>query len=413
MLEFLAISAGLFYLVGGLYLLWAMRLDGWADAVLEALDAPDARAEKRRTMLLRLGGGLTVISGLSLATLSPLSPLVLGAGALAYSCYLVWSARHLPPQDAEEARGRRSTVNAYIVYLAVTALTFFLQAAGSWRALLVPGDPAPGAAIELATMVGLGGLAVWASARGGPSPEWLASSSASMPEPGQDAPMDEVLVDGRARTVEGATRPTKLRLTPEYQCWPTWDHDEGLPVDPVNLGLSDALVERIKAWDDRFQAIWDHEDPFGCWFEDVEAEIVWAEEGKAIAAVLGREWPGLFVDNLSGLRQMLASHSAGLPRGQSIPLERAPDIARSCGLLEIEEVFVRLDRLAREKLALPQWDGDSSDDISEGQHFFAQVLAHVPDRYRDRVSELCRSADPETRRWVDVALENPVSVRSR
>ncbi len=76
---------------------------------------------------------LTLASGVALATLSPLAPTLFIANAIVQGGYLAWAARALPPADADEARGRRQTQNAFVIYLVATAFVVWLHANGILR----------------------------------------------------------------------------------------------------------------------------------------------------------------------------------------------------------------------------------------------------------------------------------------
>ena len=80
--------------------------------------------------------------------------------------------------------------------------------------------------------------------------------------------------------------PRILRLAPEYGCWPTWDQDTGDTIDPVDLPIPRDLADRLKHWDDLFQATLDQNYPPDSRFPDHVAEIAWRAEGEAIYAAL-------------------------------------------------------------------------------------------------------------------------------
>lgn len=85
--------------------------------------------------------------------------------------------------------------------------------------------------------------------------------------------------------------PRRLRLAPEWECWPTWDHETGDNLDPASLGLPDEIVARINDWDAVFQAIYDRDDPLSSRFPSAGAEAAYVAEGRAIAATLARMLP--------------------------------------------------------------------------------------------------------------------------
>lgn len=206
------------------------------------------------------------------------------------------------------------------------------------------------------------------------------------------------ILRGRAR------RDKSLRLQPEYRCWPVWDQESGQPVDPRALGLTRELAGRLAAWDALYQATYDAGDPARSGFPDLASERAWLKEGNALAARLAGEWHGEVSNAISGLTGMLEAAGHGFPRVEPVPISAAPRIGRGCRLPEIEEILARLERLAGEKEALPDWDGDGQDEVSRAQFFFASVLAGVPARYEEAVRRGLESPREDTRRWVEMAL---------
>jgi hypothetical protein len=185
---------------------------------------------------------------------------------------------------------------------------------------------------------------------------------------------------------------------------PLRDEAENTPIDPAALGLDDALVARIAAWDGRFQALFDDEDPFAFDFPDLATEQAWFEEGLAIAGEIQREWMGTLRNDLSGLDAMIRYARRALEPVQETPIAEAAALAPRCGVAEIREAIDRLDRLAWQKDGVAAWDGDTRDAISRDQLFLAHVLGHVRGRYLPEVRRGLDSQDEETRRWVRAAL---------
>lgn len=77
-----------------------------------------------------------------------------------------------------------------------------------------------------------------------------------------------------------------IRFMPEWQCWPTWDHDAGEPIDPGELGLPPELVARLLAWDDQFQSIFNADYPPDSAFPTPAAEAAWRAEGDVLIDAL-------------------------------------------------------------------------------------------------------------------------------
>lgn len=80
----------------------------------------------------------------------------------------------------------------------------------------------------------------------------------------------------------------RLRLSPEWQCWPLWDVERGHNIDPADLDLPEALRLRLLVWDDVFQGLYETDDFTSVAFESREAEAAWRAEGRQIAKELER-----------------------------------------------------------------------------------------------------------------------------
>ena len=77
-----------------------------------------------------------------------------------------------------------------------------------------------------------------------------------------------------------------LRVAPEWECWPLWDHETGDNLDPTSLGLPTELATRIAVWDDQFQAIFNRDDPQASDFPSAEARTAWRAKGDALIQAL-------------------------------------------------------------------------------------------------------------------------------
>jgi len=74
----------------------------------------------------------------------------------------------------------------------------------------------------------------------------------------------------------------RLRLAPEWECWPLWDDETGDNIDPRDLDLPPVLRTHLVAWDDVFQATFSRDDPLASVLPGEE----WREEGRALAQAL-------------------------------------------------------------------------------------------------------------------------------
>ncbi|GLY16691.1 hypothetical protein Kisp01_37060 [Kineosporia sp. NBRC 101677] len=91
-----------------------------------------------------------------------------------------------------------------------------------------------------------------------------------------------------------AYRPQALLVMAEYSVEdPVWDRPVGTgePVSLAELGVSDALVQRLRAWNEQFEqlALTDFE------WESPEIEAAWVRQGLDLAYELQRELPDLDV----------------------------------------------------------------------------------------------------------------------
>lgn len=55
----------------------------------------------------------------------------------------------------------------------------------------------------------------------------------------------------------------KIKLMPEYECYPTWVENDGMfdNIDPKELPISLDLANRITKWSDDYEKTYDKEDP--------------------------------------------------------------------------------------------------------------------------------------------------------
>ena len=386
----IAFTAGLFYAAGGVVHMRALVMDAMADGLLTMLGDGDAGKERRRTQIMTLGAALTFASGLSLLAMSRWTLPIFAVNAALQGAYLLWAARAFPPRDHNERRGRRSTVRAFLIYLVALGFVVALDRLGLWRIWFEP------ALVELAIIVASAIAVSWFFRRGLRAPsEGAAPMHAPAPEAHAPAPQAEAQV---------SLPPERLRLAPEYHCSPLWDDERGNMLLPGDLALSPELVARIDAWDDEFQATYREDNPLGAIFPDVAAECAWVREGYAIAGDLGREWPGPLNGQISALDMLMRDARHDLSPLTPMPEDRGQWIGELCGVAEIEAAIERLDALSRERDELPDWDGDSRDDIARTQELFQRILAHVPARYIEDVAAGLESPQWGTRVYVAGAL---------
>lgn len=126
-LGWLARAMGLFYLVGGLLTLRAGRMETFLDTAIARIEGQSADpAERLRGLSMMVIGALTALSGLLLLLLLKWALHAFLANAAWQAAYLAWAARALPPDTPLAAEGRRRTLNAFLVWLVMTALVLLL-----------------------------------------------------------------------------------------------------------------------------------------------------------------------------------------------------------------------------------------------------------------------------------------------
>lgn len=396
LLPWILFAAGLFYALGGVVLLRQMAMDALLDKALAAITLTRDRDEETATRLLTIGAWLTFASGLALMAQSRAALVIFGLNILAQAGYLIWAARHRPITNEMERRGRAATRNALIIYCGVFLLVMLMEQQGLWRTWL--GTGVAGLAAETGVTALVTAAFVFLITH---TPRKKLAQDVSYPDYPDDG---EGADDGPV--YDPSKPPACLRLQPEYQCWPLWDDASFSNIDPGTLGFSDALLARIVDWDALFQRGYLPDDPFNSTFASLEEERLWTDGASSVWDAILAEWDGQAVNNLSLLPYLSAHAHKDLSPLDSPGEDRLQAMAKECRLLEIRDILGQLDRLAQERAATASWDGDTQDDIARTQKFYAMVLARVAPHYRGDIAAGLASQEDETRRWVQLALDN-------
>lgn len=235
MSDWVARGLGLFYLAGGVVVLRALAANRIADALLEALGGGTKTKDRIRFVLLSAGAVLTALSGLALVLLSRWASALMLANVAMQAAWLLYAARYFPPEDEDDAIGRRRTTHAAIGFLAATVIVVCLERSG--RVAFAESGWVD-AALSVATLAGAGWAGhVW---RWGALGGGVAAVSS---EPDAAAPVFDP--------------PRCIRLEPQFGAWPLWDGDTGRNVDPFTLDLPEGLAERVRAFEDAVLAATD------------------------------------------------------------------------------------------------------------------------------------------------------------
>jgi len=101
----------------------------------------------------------------------------------------------------------------------------------------------------------------------------------------------------------------KIELLADYSCYPLWDRDDGGDIEPWELPLSEATIERLLNWQDIYDGTIDWDDPAAAGFAGEQEEIAFEIEGislwKQLQQELGDEYEIVY---FSQLLQRVVSH---------------------------------------------------------------------------------------------------------
>jgi hypothetical protein len=80
----------------------------------------------------------------------------------------------------------------------------------------------------------------------------------------------------------------RVRLMPDYQCFPLWldEPNEVGNIDPRDLQISSDLMDALQAWASRYDATLNKDDPTNSGFSSVIEEEFFLDEGRRLSARL-------------------------------------------------------------------------------------------------------------------------------
>jgi hypothetical protein len=81
----------------------------------------------------------------------------------------------------------------------------------------------------------------------------------------------------------------RIKLMPDYNCYPLWDRDDGGDIEPWELPLSEATIERLLNWQDIYDATIDWDDPASAGFASEKEKRVFEREGISLWNKLQKE----------------------------------------------------------------------------------------------------------------------------
>jgi hypothetical protein len=81
----------------------------------------------------------------------------------------------------------------------------------------------------------------------------------------------------------------RIKLMADFDCYPLWDMDDGGDIDPTDLPLSEATIERLLNWQKIYDGIIDWDDPASAGFASLKEEIAFERKGISLWCQLKRE----------------------------------------------------------------------------------------------------------------------------
>lgn len=95
---------------------------------------------------------------------------------------------------------------------------------------------------------------------------------------------------------------TRIKLMTDYNYYPLWDMDDVGDIDPTELPLSEATIERLLNWQKIYDGIIDWDDPASAGFASSQEEIAFEREGislwKQLQKELGDEYEIVYFSQL-------------------------------------------------------------------------------------------------------------------
>jgi hypothetical protein len=129
-MEWVIRGFGLFYVVASAFLVRAMAVDATVSMLEQGLYGQKTK-DRVRHYLLRIGAALTFASGLAMILIGKFTVPILIANCIAQGGWLLYARAHFPPEDEDEALGRRRTTNAFLVFCCVSAFTIWALTSGA------------------------------------------------------------------------------------------------------------------------------------------------------------------------------------------------------------------------------------------------------------------------------------------
>jgi hypothetical protein len=108
---------------------------------------------------------------------------------------------------------------------------------------------------------------------------------------------------------------------------------------------------------------------------------------------------------VSKLARLLEAARESLSPWAPLPDAALPRLAAALDAQDVAEILERIDALSREFDAVPEWDGDEQDAISDAQRMFARLIGLLDPSLRPGAEKGLASPLPRSRNWVALGLE--------
>ena len=242
LLDIAARAIGVFYFVGGIFVIRQMAFSELLDHVTRAISL-ERRQPKDRIKLWLLGAGAVMTSGggAALAAMSAWALPIFAINLLSQLVWLVWARLAFPVEDDEDRLGRDRTRNAAILYAAILAGVAALWSGGR----LASFDNVAAAAVALVGLVGAAVYALYSLSRT-PRSGWSSEDGTDWKAEAREREEAEKLAaDPDYR------HPARIRFEVHPHRYPMVDADDGRRLNHFTyMEIEDA--DDIEAWHDEY-----------------------------------------------------------------------------------------------------------------------------------------------------------------
>jgi hypothetical protein len=275
--QFMLRLLGAFYAFAGYIAGRAALTSRFMDLAIAAIGAtrPDP-IETRRSLWLLSGSLMILAGGAALILLLDIAPWLFIASSIGQAVYLfVLAPRYFDLVDPPDERGRRQTTNAFVIYVAVTALV--LWAAVTNR--LTPWDEVPWPLLAAAAVT----LAAYTV--------YLLRGFFQPLKPA--GPIGDVGSRGETWS-EDPAQSHSIKVMADYDSHPLWALDPGVVGNfaPEDLGLSEELARDLNEWAAAFNSFLDRDNPAES-LASPQQQSAHEAQGRQLSIRLARERPDL------------------------------------------------------------------------------------------------------------------------